>query len=604
MKGHIGILLLLAAMSLNAQDPASLEYQFITHTNTDPRLVANGSEIPSRTYADQPYVIVCNDGSWLAVMTTSSGTEYAYMNHIISTKSYDQGKTWSQPVEVEAPAPPQSAWAVPLKVPGGRIYVFYNYNRDRFTGVEGVMSGPFMFKYSDDHGLSWSSERYEAPIRRTRIDKENYTGGSTCFFWSIDKPVVTDEAAYITFSKIFRETAGQPAFYLRSEGFILKSENILKESRPEKIRWTTLPEGETGIVNPKFGHVQAEHNSVVMNNGDLYVVYRTIDGFPVFTTSSDGGKSFSQPAPMTYASGGIMGNPRACPKIHKTLDGKYLFWYHNNFRKNSYNGRNPVWLSGGIEKDGRILWSQPEIILYDEDTQLLGMSYPDFIEQDEQLWLSETQKNKARIHKMDPDLIRGLWNQFTLAEVCRRGLVLESDAKQLITSRISFPTLPSLARGGGFTLELWLEANSLSEGQEILSTMGTSHKGIRVLLSEEKSIGIQIGDGELRENKLQGQTFNSDAGSIEAGKRHHVVFTVDGAAKVVSVIVDGVLSDGDLESRPYGWGRLYPHLGDLNGSLICDLNSEFEGKVHHIRLYNRYLTSSEAISNYRAGMDK
>ena len=578
--------------------------QFITHTNTDPRLVSNGSEIPSCIYADQPYIIVCDDGSWLAVMTTSAGTEYAYMNHIISTKSYDQGESWTRPVEVEPPAPPQSAWAVPLKVPGGRIYVFYNYNRDGFTGVEGVMSGPFMFKYSDDHGLSWSDQRYEAPIRRTIIDKQNYTGGKTYFFWSIDKPVVTDQAAYITFSKIFREIPKQPEFYRRSEGFILRSENILSESRPEKIRWTTLPEGESGIMNPEFGPVQAEHNSVIMNNGILYVVYRTIDGFPAFATSSDGGKTFSSPAPMTYASGGIMGNPRACPKIHKTREGKYLFWYHNNFRKNSYNGRNPVWLSGGIEKEGRILWSQPEIILYDEDTQLLGMSYPDFIEQNGQLWISETQKNKARIHKMDSDLIRGLWNQFTLAEVSRKGLVLESDARMLATGRINFPPLSSLARGGGFSLELWLEANSLEGGQEILSTLGTTHKGIRVLLSEEKSIGIQLNDGELRENKLKGQTFYSDPGTLEAGQRHHVVFIVDGAAKIVSVIVDGVLSDGDLDLSPYGWGRLYPHLGELNGSPVCDLNLGFDGKIHHIRLYNRYLTSSEAIANYRAGMGK
>ena len=37
--------------------------QYITHTNTDPRQVNNGYEIPSRTYADQPYIIVCDDGS-------------------------------------------------------------------------------------------------------------------------------------------------------------------------------------------------------------------------------------------------------------------------------------------------------------------------------------------------------------------------------------------------------------------------------------------------------------------------------------------------------------------------------------------------------------
>src|SRR5690554_1757479 len=114
--------------------------QYSQYQNSDPRLVSNGHKLPSRNYADQPRIIVCNDGSWLAILTTSSGTEHAHMNHVISTKSYDQGKTWTEPQNVEAPGVPQSSWAVPLKVPNGRIYVFYNFNKHRFSGVEGVYS--------------------------------------------------------------------------------------------------------------------------------------------------------------------------------------------------------------------------------------------------------------------------------------------------------------------------------------------------------------------------------------------------------------------------------------------------------------------------------
>jgi hypothetical protein len=326
--------------------------QYIHYLNTDPRLVNNGTEIPSRTYADQPYVIVCDDGSWLCAMTTSSGTEGAYMNNIIATKSYDQGKTWTDPVNIEPPGVPQSSWAVPLRVPGGRIYVFYNFNKHRFTGLEGVMSGPFMFRFSDDHGKTWSEKRYEAPIRKTKIDYENYTKGQHQFFWSIDKPVVTDEGAFIAFSKVLRTAPDQPGFYERSEGFILKSENILRVIDPEDIEWATLPEGETGIWNPEFGKVQAEHNMVVLNNGNLYVVYRTWDGSPAYAISSDGGRTFSKPKYMTYGNGERIGNPRACPKIHKTGEGKYLFWFHNNFRQKTYNGRNPAWLSEALKKMG------------------------------------------------------------------------------------------------------------------------------------------------------------------------------------------------------------------------------------------------------------
>ena len=109
----------------------------------------------------------------------------------------------------------------------------------------------------------------------------------------------------------------------------------MKEKNPDNLIWKTLPEGETGIINPDFGTVQAEHNMVMMNNGNLYVVYRTVDGFPVYSISKDDGKSFSTPQIMRYANGEPMGNTRACPKIHKTKEGKFLFWYHNNFNKNT-----------------------------------------------------------------------------------------------------------------------------------------------------------------------------------------------------------------------------------------------------------------------------
>ena len=51
----------------------------------------------------QPYVIICDDGSWLCILTTSSGIEHAYMNNIIATRSYDKGRTWTEPVNVEPP---------------------------------------------------------------------------------------------------------------------------------------------------------------------------------------------------------------------------------------------------------------------------------------------------------------------------------------------------------------------------------------------------------------------------------------------------------------------------------------------------------------------
>jgi len=348
--------------------------QFSTSGNVDGRYIENGIELPSEHYVDQPYVTICADGSWLVTMTTSAGGEGAHMNHIVATKSYDRGETWTALEDVEASGVPQTSWAVPVIVPGGRIYVFYNYNGNAHQGALAVMSGPFMYRYSDDHGKTWSSERYEVPMRTTKIDRDNFTGGKSQFFWCIDKPVVTEDAAYITYSKLLYDRPKGPNNYIRGEGFILKSENILTEKDPDKIEWILLPEGEVGINNPDFGIVQAEHNMAMLSNGDLYVVHRTELGYPGYSISRDGGKSFSKPKPMTYSNGNMMGNTRACPKIHRTKDGKFLFWFHNNYRSKTFDGRNPAWISGGVEKDGEILWSQPEIVIYDVDPNAHSIS--------------------------------------------------------------------------------------------------------------------------------------------------------------------------------------------------------------------------------------
>ena len=45
-------------------------------------------------------------------------------------------------------------------------------------------------------------------------------------------------------------------------------------------------------------------------------------------------------------------------------EGRYLLIYYNNHGA----ARNPYWLSAGLEVAGEILWSQPELVIYDRDT--------------------------------------------------------------------------------------------------------------------------------------------------------------------------------------------------------------------------------------------
>ena len=73
----------------------------------DWRNVKNGWQIPREGYSDQPYVVVTRDGNWLCVLTTGRGVEGEPGQHIISTISTDQGRTWSTPIDIEPADAPE-----------------------------------------------------------------------------------------------------------------------------------------------------------------------------------------------------------------------------------------------------------------------------------------------------------------------------------------------------------------------------------------------------------------------------------------------------------------------------------------------------------------
>ncbi|MCR4411414.1 MAG: glycoside hydrolase, partial [Thermoguttaceae bacterium] len=87
----------------------------------DARDIRAGRVIPDEGYCDQPYVVVTRDGNWLCTLTTGPGVEGQKGQHVVSTISADQGKTWSALVDIEPSAGPEASWVVPLVVARGRV---------------------------------------------------------------------------------------------------------------------------------------------------------------------------------------------------------------------------------------------------------------------------------------------------------------------------------------------------------------------------------------------------------------------------------------------------------------------------------------------------
>ena len=285
----------------------------------DPRHISNGWNIPSEGYADQPYIVKTDDGAWLCVMTTGVGHEGQGGQHVVSMRSTDQGRTWEKIVSIEPADGPEASYAVLLKVPYGRIYAFYNHNTDNVREVkqeDGKMQkrvdslGHYVFKYTDDHGRSWSAKRYDVPIREFECDRNNTYGGKLRFFWNVGRPLILGDAAIMVMHKVGAMGVG---FFAQSEGAFFASKNILTERDPAKITFETLPDGDIGLRTPAGGGRVAEEQSIVkLSDGSLYCVYRTIDGWPTCAYSRDGGHTWTPPAYKTYTPGGRrVKHPRA-----------------------------------------------------------------------------------------------------------------------------------------------------------------------------------------------------------------------------------------------------------------------------------------------------
>jgi hypothetical protein len=557
----------------------------------DWRNITNGFQIPSEGYSDQAYVVITRDRNWLCVVTTGKGREGDAGQHVASTISADQGRTWSPLNPIEPANSPEASWVTPLITPGGRVYAFYDFNGDRVRELRGKpiradMLGWYAFRHSDDNGQTWSKERYRLPVRVTDCDRTNDWQGAVQIFWGIDKPKVDNGVVMFGFTKLGKYMLDY------GEGWFFRSDNILTEPDVAKIHWEMLPIGETGLRAPEFGSIQEEFNIVPLGGGRWYCIYRTTNGFPCHSYSEDGGRMWSKPEPACTAPGGrIIKTSRACPRLFKCANGKFLLWFHNHAGK-TFEGRNPAWLTGGTLRDGRIHWSQPEVLLYD-DTVATRMSYPDLVEQDGKYWITETQKKLCRVHPIDQALLEGLWTQGEVKKLTRAGLVLNASERQLRKRSVTMPKLPNLADRGGFTLEFTVKFDELKAGQVLLDSRNAAGKGLLVQTTSHPAVELVLSDG-AQTNKWRG-----DAGLLTTNQTHHVGIVVDGGPRIISFVVDGLVCDGGTE-RQHGWGRFSAGLSDVSGATEAKIAPLPRGQLLSLRIYDRYLRHAELIANFNA----
>jgi hypothetical protein len=476
---------------------------------------------------------------------------------------------------------------MPLVTNFDRVYVFYTYNGDTVrnlpdgTKMRSDTHGWYCYRYSDDKGITWS-ERFRLDMEITEIDRNNDFAGKVQMFWGIGEPVTKGDDMWFSFTKLGKY------FLQEGEGWMYHSNNILTERDVSKIHWQMLPEGDKGIRNPVLGSVQEEFNIQPMHieNG-LYCVYRTTLGQPAHSYSYDKGKTWTTPELMRYANGYPIRNPRACPRIWKCENGKYLLWYHNN-GATDFDHRNPAWVSGGIEKDGEIAWSQPEILIYgpDRSYDTGRFSYPDLVEEDGKYWVSTTQKTTATIHEVPAWFFEMLWGQFDKPSIVTKGLV--GNFEHLSDNQKVTFSEPLTMVNGGFAFDFWIKMDDFRNGT-IFSSQVQEGTNIELVLTENETLEFKL------TNLMDTVRLTSDSNRLQKHKAHHVAILVDADAGICYMLLDGSICDGGgKEIFGFNWIST-----SMNGMEVKDISVEkFSGRIDNLRVYGQKMFTSQLISNY------
>ncbi|MEN8256192.1 MAG: LamG domain-containing protein, partial [Verrucomicrobiota bacterium] len=205
----------------------------------------------------------------------------------------------------------------------------------------------------------------------------------------------------------------------------------------------------------------------------------------------------------------------------------------------------------------------------------------------------------------------GLWAQLegggSDVATLNEGLLLElPQSGHPMPSESEMPRLPAFCERApempygtrdlcaGFTLELWLQLDSLEAGQVVLDNRNGFRQGLCLRTTEEETIEIVLNDGRT-ENR-----WDCDPGMLKVGRLHHLAVVVDGGPRTISFIVDGKFCDGG-EYRQFGWGRFSPRLRSANGGDILRIGSTLKGRIDRLRIYNRSLRTAEIIENQQIG---
>ena len=602
-------------------------YLFISYviTSSDWREIPTGTLMLEDAYLDQPQCTVL-DTRWICSIARNSAPEGHPDEHAEILYSDDQGQTWKTGIRLEKVGTPTNSYGNIIQTSFGRVIVVYNMNLNNITHFPNGTSfirddelGFMVYRFSDDKGETWSTDRYIIPLRNTAIDRNNTFQGMTQIFWSVDQIKTTrNGSSLMAYTKIGTYMQNPP-----EESFFVTSPNVLTEKDPLAIIWNLFPDGDHGImpIGPPSGMNWEEAHVIQLEKfKGMFTICRTSKGYIGASKTFDdsGSANWSESHYATYsddllpaATNRLLKNPEGPITLKRFANGKYLLLFYFNSVNGYYNAtakrspRNPYFISAGWESnDGEIHFSQPEIALYNPGESLkygqgTGPGYPDFIEDNGNIFITETNKTQARVHKIDSTFLDLLFSADTINGTFVNELALSFSPKSQNTS-FSTPSLPSFVSTNlqSITIGLWLKDHSSSlQGESIIDL-----EPLQFTVDSKKSLMLTLYDSSTNTNVSLSTDSDCTIRLYNSGE-HLAAVVVDAPARLITFSVDGVVCDGGFE---FSWGFTWVpdsmnDLGKNPHSSNFVLAQNYSGKVLGGGYWTRALMHTEIVGTWRAG---
>ncbi len=257
-----------------------------TQPGHDPRDLRGMRSVALPDNTGKPSVAALDEGIAVLTLTRVSNGQDNLEAYLLDTRT----------MKLDGPHPidDNAAGGTLFKTPFNRLYCLYN----RFPSDTGTIPrdapapAKLAMKYSDDGGKNWSKDRIEVPLRETAIDARNPQKGQGIRFWCGDQPFSAGKGrVFFPLTKFGSWPANE------GEGWLLAADGMLEERNAGRIKFSLLPDGQSGIRNPEFGPRQAEHRMVPLGETGILCVFHT-DGNPGQSLSANGGTSWSVPERM------------------------------------------------------------------------------------------------------------------------------------------------------------------------------------------------------------------------------------------------------------------------------------------------------------------